>query len=67
MLQAAADGQGIALARRMLTDDLLDQGALVRLFDISTSVEEAFYVVFVKESLQRPEVAAFVDWIKSAA
>ena len=67
MLQAAADGQGIALGRRLLTEDLLDQGALVRLFDISTSVEEAFYVVFVNESLQRPEVAAFVDWIKSAA
>jgi LysR family transcriptional regulator, glycine cleavage system transcriptional activator len=67
MLQAAADGHGIALGRRMLTQDLLEQGALVRLFDISAFVEEAFYVVFAKESLQRPEVAAFVGWIKSAA
>ena len=67
MLQAAADGHGIALGRRMLTDDLLDQGLLVRLFDISAFVEEAFYVVFVRESLQRAEVAAFVNWIKSVA
>lgn len=67
MLQAAADGHGIALGRRILTDDLLDQGLLVRLFDISAFVEEAFYVVFVKESLQRVEVAAFVNWIKSVA
>jgi LysR family transcriptional regulator, glycine cleavage system transcriptional activator len=67
MLQAAADGHGIALGRRMLTQDLLEQGALVRLFDISALIEEAFYVVFAKESLERPEVAAFVDWIKSVA
>jgi len=67
MLQAAADGHGIALGRRMLTQDLLEQGSLVRLFDISAFIEEAFYVVFAKESLQRPEVAAFVEWIKTAA
>lgn len=67
MLQAATDGHGIALGRRMLIEDLLDQGLLVRLFDISAFIEEAFYVVFVKESLQRAEVAAFVNWIKSVA
>jgi LysR family glycine cleavage system transcriptional activator len=67
MLQAAADGHGIALGRRMMTEGLLDQGLLVRLFDISAFIEEAFYVVFARESLQRPEVAAFVNWIKSVA
>ncbi len=67
MLQAAADGHGVALARRMLTEDLLDQGLLVKLFDISAFIEEAFHVVFVRESLQRGEVAAFVDWIQSVA
>ena len=67
LLQAATDGHGIALARRLLTEDLLDQGLLVRLFDISAFIEEAFYVVFVRESLQRAEVDAFVAWIKSAA
>ena len=67
MLQAATDGHGIALGRRVLIEDLLVQGLLVKLFDISVSVEEAFYVVFAKQSLQRPEVAAFVDWIKAVA
>ena len=65
MGQAATEGHGVALGRRMLVEDLLDQGLLVRLFDISAFIEEAFYVVFMKESLQRAEVAAFVDWIKS--
>jgi len=67
MLQAAADGHGIALGRRTLAEGLLEQGLLVRLFDISAFVEEAFYVVFAKESLQRAEVAAFVNWIRSVS
>lgn len=67
ILQAATEGHGVALVRRMLTQDLLDQGTLVRLFDISVPVDDAFYIVYAKESQQRPEVAAFVSWIVSAA
>lgn len=66
-LQAAADGHGVALGRRMLVEHLLDEGSLVQLFDISAAVEEAFFVVYLKDSLQRAEVAAFIDWIKSVA
>jgi DNA-binding transcriptional LysR family regulator len=66
-LQAAVDGLGVALGRRMLVQHLLEQGSLVRLFDINAGIEEAFFVVYVKESLQRPEVAAFIDWVKSVA
>jgi LysR family glycine cleavage system transcriptional activator len=67
MLQAASDGLGIALGRRVMTEALIEQGLLLRLFDFSAVVDEAFYVVFAAESLERPEVAAFVSWIKSAA
>jgi LysR family transcriptional regulator, glycine cleavage system transcriptional activator len=67
MMQAAVDSLGVALGRRMLIEDLLDQGMLVTVFDISVLIEEAFYIVFDKGSLQRPEVAAFVEWIKAVA
>ena len=67
MLQAAIDGQGVALGQRMLIEDLIEEGALVRLFDVSVLVESAFYVVFLKQSLQRAEIAAFVEWITSMA
>lgn len=67
MLQAAIHGQGVALGRRILADSLIEQGLLVRLFDISAFVEEGFYVVYAEESLKRPEVAAFVSWIASVA
>ncbi|OGA51945.1 MAG: hypothetical protein A3F74_19730 [Betaproteobacteria bacterium RIFCSPLOWO2_12_FULL_62_58] len=66
-LQAAADGHGVALGRRMLVEHLMEQGSLVQLFDISAPIEEAFFVVYLKDSLQRAEVAAFIDWIKSVA
>ena len=66
-LQAAADGHGVALGRRMLVEHLLQQESLVQLFDISAAIEEAFFVVYLKDSLQRAEVAAFIDWIKSVA
>jgi DNA-binding transcriptional LysR family regulator len=66
-LQAAADGHGVALGRWMLVKDLLEQGSLVQLFDVRAPIEEAFYVVYLKEALQQPEVAAFIDWIRSIA
>ena len=66
-LQAAVEGQGIALGRRMLVQQLISEGSLLQLFDVSASIEEAFYVVYLKTSLARPEVSAFVEWIKSVA
>jgi DNA-binding transcriptional LysR family regulator len=66
-LQAAADGHGVALGRRMLVRHLLERGTLVHLFGVSAVTDEAFYVVYRSESSRRPEVAAFVNWIKSVA
>lgn len=66
-LQAAVDGQGVALGRRILVKNLLKQGLLVQLYEVSAATEQAFFVVYRKESLKRTEVAAFIDWIKSVA
>ena len=67
MIQAASDGLGIALGRRMLVQGMLEQRMLVRLFDVSAFVDDAFYVVLAPGSLDRTEVAAFVRWIQSLA
>ena len=66
-LQAAADGHGVALGRRMLVEYMLAQGTLVQLFDVRAPIDEAFYMVYLNKTLERPEVAAFVDWVKAAA
>lgn len=66
-LQAASDGHGVALGRRMLVQDLLADGTLIQLFDIGAVIDEAFFVVYRKDALHRAEVVAFIEWIKSAA
>jgi LysR family glycine cleavage system transcriptional activator len=67
MLQAAVDGLGVALAHRLLLADMLEDGRLVRLFDISPFCgEDALYLVCAKESVHREEVAVFVNWITAA-
>lgn len=66
LYQAAAEGRGVALARGMLVAPLLEAGTLRPLFDITAKSPHAYYVVCGKQALERPEVAAFVDWLRSA-
>src|SRR6266699_811280 len=67
ILQAAVDGLGVALAPRLLVEDMLKDGRLVRLFAISPfDGEDAIYVVYAKESMHREELAVFVNWITAA-
>ena len=63
MLQAAAAGQGLCLARQSIVYDELQSGRLVRPF--STYVESPFSYFFVcrREKLAAPPIAAFRKWI----
>ena len=63
MLQAAAAGQGLCLARQSIVYDELQSGRLVRPF--STYVESPFSYFFVcrREKLAAPPIAAFRTWI----
>jgi len=63
MLQAAAAGQGLCLARQSIVYDDLQSGRLVRPF--STYVESPFSYFFVcrREKLAAPPIAAFRTWI----
>lgn len=63
LIQAAVAGQGVALARGALVQDDLDNGNLVRPFELSLSVDFAYYLVCPEESADQPKVAAFRAWI----
>ena len=67
LVEAAARGQGVALARWSLIQDELREGRLCALFpDVAPlSVEHAYYLVGLRETFRRPEVAAFRDWLLS--
>jgi LysR family glycine cleavage system transcriptional activator len=66
-LQAAIAGQGIVLGSRPIVQDALDAGLLVAPFAESVKIHEGYEVATTEEALARPEVAAFVAWIRAAA
>lgn len=63
-LQAAARGEGIALARRSIVGEDLERGALERLFDIAVPSRERYWFVSPKETVDSPKVKAFRAWVK---
>ena len=72
MLQAAAEGQGIALARSSLVGNDLRNGVLVRLFDIDVPGPRKYYLVYPPRLAASPKLAVFRAWLlaeiaKSAA
>ena len=66
-LQAAVDGQGIALVSGVLAAGDLAAKRLVRPFDLSLPVSFGYYVVAHERALTRPHIAAFLDWITAEA
>jgi LysR family glycine cleavage system transcriptional activator len=64
-LQAAARGEGVALARRSIVAEDLERGTLKRLFRIAVPSRESYWFVSPKELAQAPKVKAFRDWVKA--
>lgn len=64
LLQAAIDGQGIALVRRSLAIHELRQGRLVRLFDIDGPSPWNYYFVCPPPLVNAPRVQAFRTWLR---
>ncbi|MGS0896507.1 transcriptional regulator GcvA [Burkholderia stagnalis] len=63
LLQAAIDGQGIALVRRSLAVHEVLQGRIVRLFDIDGPSPWHYYFVCPPPLLNTPRVQAFRAWL----
>jgi LysR family glycine cleavage system transcriptional activator len=64
-LQAAARGEGVALARRSIVGEDLQSGALVRLFDVAVPCRESYWFVSPREVAQSERVIAFREWVKA--
>lgn len=69
LIEAALRGQGVGLARFSLAVDELAVGRLVQPFPKARALATglAYYVVAPRESLRRPVVAAFRDWVLDEA
>ena len=67
IIPAAAAGHGVALGRSPLVKDLLASGELVAPFKSQADPARGYYAVVSKHATDRPEVAAFVEWLKLEA
>jgi LysR family glycine cleavage system transcriptional activator len=64
-LQAAARGEGVALARRSIVGEDLERGTLKRLFDLAVPCRESYWFVSPKDKAQAAPVKVFREWVKS--
>ncbi len=64
-LQAAARGEGIALARRSIVAEDLERGALKRLFDVALPSASSYWFVSPKDTVATPKAQAFRAWVRA--
>ncbi|MFS8047581.1 transcriptional regulator GcvA [Rhizobium sp. BR 314] len=67
MLQAAVNGEGVALGRLVLAADWLAKGRLVRPFEIALPNDYSYWLVYPRLALERPDVVAFRTWLLAEA
>jgi DNA-binding transcriptional LysR family regulator len=64
VLQAACDGQGVALGWSLLTDDMLAEGRLVRPMAATVQTSKSFYLV-KRANRSNSSALLFADWVLS--
>ena len=65
LVQAAIDGQGVAMCSSLMVSEHLRSGRLVRLFDHILRPDEGYYIVCPKAHLKRENVKSFKNWLLS--
>lgn len=67
VLEAAAAGRGVALAKSRLAAEDLSTGRLVQIFDAKLPVDFGYYFVAPPTRAARGKVDAFKDWLRQQA
>jgi LysR family transcriptional regulator, glycine cleavage system transcriptional activator len=63
MIQAAISGQGVALGRQPLVNDLIESGALVAPFRQTLVGSRAYFIIESRLSTGKPQVREFAQWL----
>jgi LysR family transcriptional regulator, glycine cleavage system transcriptional activator len=66
-IQAAIDGQGVALGTSPLVRQMIKQGRLIVPLEKKFESARAYYLVISAEAANRPEVKEFADWLMRQA
>ena len=67
IIPAAVAAHGVALGRTPLVKDLMAAGELVAPFKNSADPARAYFAIVSRNAAERPEVRAFVAWLKAEA
>lgn len=67
LLQAAIEGQGVALASEVFAATELAAGRLVKVFDTEIATEFAIYAVCLPRRLNDPLITGTLDWLSREA
>lgn len=65
LLEAAASGLGVAVCPRRIAERWVASGSLVTLFGLAVPAASTYYTLVQPDHMQRPEVAAFVEWLSA--
>jgi LysR family glycine cleavage system transcriptional activator len=66
LIQAAVDGNGVALGRNPLVRRLLRERRLVAPFESKVASSRAYYVIESSAAKTKPQVRQFADWLIAA-
>ncbi len=67
VMQAAINGEGVALGRDLLVADALLAGVLVKPFDLALTASYSYYVTRTMLGAERPKVRLFYEWLLGEA
>jgi LysR family transcriptional regulator, glycine cleavage system transcriptional activator len=67
VVHAAVEGQGVALGRAPLIEQLVKNGKLVAPFRDRVTVSRKYFVIVAAPARERPRVKRFVEWLLSEA
>ena len=67
MVLRAVSGQGVALGRQPLVNDLIQSGALVAPFRQTVVGSRAYFIIRSQFSAGKPQVRAFAEWLVAEA
>jgi LysR family glycine cleavage system transcriptional activator len=65
VVDAAIEGQGVALVRSVLVGRLLKSGRLVRLMKPTSTPARPFFAVWARNSRKARLIGEFVEWLKA--
>ncbi|MBL4666678.1 MAG: LysR family transcriptional regulator, partial [Sneathiella sp.] len=67
VIEAAINGEGVALAKRCLVQNDLDSGRLVSLSDIDLKLDSGYYLLTLPENANDPVIRSFWKWLEGEA